>query len=59
MINPIEAKIWLSNDRIKKIPKTDTPISGHSLPTTEPVFNCGLYLVWFGMDNVRNVQKVV
>ena len=42
------AKSGLSRGQIKKLKKTDTPKSGHSLPATEPVFHFKHYLVWFG-----------
>ena len=42
------AKSPLFSGQIKKVKKADPPISGHSLPTTESVFNFEHYLVWFG-----------
>ena len=44
----IMAKSPIFSGRIKKVKKADPPISGHSLPTTESVFNFEHYLVWFG-----------
>ena len=42
------AKRSLFSGQIKKLKKVDPPISGNSLPTTEPVFRFEHYLVWFG-----------
>ena len=41
------AKSPLLSGRIKKVKKGDPPISGHSLPSTESVFNFEHYLVLF------------
>ena len=42
------ARSPLFSGRIQKVKKADPPISGHSLPATESVFNFEHYLVWFG-----------
>ena len=42
------AKSPLFSGQIKKVKKADPPISGHSLPTTESVFNFEHYSICFG-----------
>ena len=46
---------YFQNSENLKSEESGTPISGHSLPTTEPVFNFVHYLVWFG--NYRKLKN--